>query len=330
MRPALSGIVAALIFVCLATHPLSATLVVVDSDGNRQAIDDALDLDNSTDDPDGIFQAVQDCLDDIEAYEEKAELISELIDSDNDHVLTEDNASNSATADDWDNATDGTGSGSSVTWGPENDSNLTDGTARVPCASLFHELVHANSIDQGTVDFTEVDTTPDDGDDSNTIIHEELVATRLENWFRYAEGEPQRTQYGDNALPPGHNFAECPDRVCIDVAIASGEPQTLDIEDLYFEQPLEGVADLPGTPIPLPGGAGSIRLTKGLDGQIRVILDCAGLEPVPAQITEIQWKSGDDELGEPLVFEDPPFGCEDPPAQVERGPFDPPEINDDR
>jgi hypothetical protein len=71
-----------------------------------------------------------------------------------------------------------------ITWNPTLRTALDASTARDPVASLVHELVHA----------------VDDCEGRNPG-ERELEAVRVENVYRRAAGLPQRTGYGDVAVP---------------------------------------------------------------------------------------------------------------------------------
>lgn len=270
-----------------------ADLVITDPKGNRVTVNDDLDLDTSND-PTGFFAQVQACLDRIERHPAKAGKIQELVGSGREHFVRRTRRSRSSTAATDDaGATNGSGSGSLVSWNPTGTGAYSDGVAADPCAALFHELVHAADYDAGTADGTKLDT--DGNDATGKVRYAELVATQLENWFRKAEGLPQRKEYGGNPLPEGIVFDCNPDAVCID---HEGGTATIDVEDLYFEIPLDENHVLPGTTIDVGGAA--VKLRRLLDGTIQLVMHCGEL--VAVNLTRIQWKFGGEPIGDPDTF----------------------------
>jgi von Willebrand factor type D domain len=115
----------------------------------------------------------------------------------------------------------GVAGGAFVFWDPADTSRLTGpdgngtGPARVPCATLYHELFHAREDAQGGRSNFECVT---DGGRSG-IGTGEVNATRAENAFRQAIGETVRTVYGGVALPAGDCHPAAPtDRYCTENA----------------------------------------------------------------------------------------------------------------
>ncbi len=92
-----------------------------------------------------------------------------------------------------------------VTWNPALRTALEPGAVpRDPTASLLHELVHAADACDGL----------------NAAAHE-LHAVRIENVYRRAVGLPQRTRYGERALPASMT------RACDGVTCSCATPATV-------------------------------------------------------------------------------------------------------
>lgn len=143
----------------------------------------------------GFIQSVEDCFASIQMVGgSAADTLNQLFGSGNTHVIKESSKKNSTSPNDKTKSEDGTGTGSTVTWDPSHKAPYTDGTPRDPCASLFHELVHAADIDNGNID-------PSPG--ANGIMNAEIKACTEENKYRKANGLPQRKKYGDKDLPAG-------------------------------------------------------------------------------------------------------------------------------
>ncbi len=101
------------------------------------------------------------------------------------------------------NYSPGSGSDSTVDWNPNNANPFADGTPRDPCASLLHELKHAQDFDKGVDDTRAYAPTPQPG---WGIPTDEVDAAKEENRYRKKAGLPQRGQYGPRRLPPGAIF----------------------------------------------------------------------------------------------------------------------------
>lgn len=154
-------------------------------------------------DGDDAFQAaVNDCINMINGVGgDSAAVLKCLESSGKDHKITQNKGSNNTTYDNTNDANSpaaggtGNGSGSTVHWDPNLKGKFSDGVERDPCASLFHELVHAKDGDQGMRD------PRTDVPGNNGIKANEVKATAAENKYRKAKGLPIRTKYGDKDLP---------------------------------------------------------------------------------------------------------------------------------
>ena len=141
-----------------------------------------------------------------------AGFLNQLFGSGNTHVIKQSTKKNSTAPNSWTNGQNGTGTGSTVTWDPSFTDPYADGTRRDPCASLFHELVHAADFDKGT----------DDGAaGANGIIKAEIKACTEENKYRHGNGLPQRKKYGDKDLPEGSIIKDRKDDVPVDTTEVS-------------------------------------------------------------------------------------------------------------
>jgi hypothetical protein len=150
---------------------------------------------------DHAFKAeVEACIKKIAHDGESAkQILKDLQDSKKHHKITKGEKRNSTTADNIADrdvpAAGGTGKGTATTisWDPAYKDKYADGTARDPCASLLHEMRHAQQDDKGTNDPRE--------DPATKIRKDEIDACTEENKFRNDQGLPLRTQYGSNKLP---------------------------------------------------------------------------------------------------------------------------------
>ena len=80
-----------------------------------------------------------------------------------------------------------------VLWNPLDDVELSSGKKQDPCATLYHELSHADAAQQGQ--------DSDDPCGDTGISKAEAKATLKENQYRGAQGLPQREKYDEHPLP---------------------------------------------------------------------------------------------------------------------------------
>ncbi|MBB5867724.1 hypothetical protein F4553_001103 [Allocatelliglobosispora scoriae] len=133
---------------------------------------------------------------------------------------------------------------SSVAWNPTNTDDYGDGVLRDPCASLYHELNHADDISKNQVP---------EGDCGDTGIKKaEVKATLAENRYRQAQNPKldARKEYKGNVLPPSYD--ECkkptkpkppqkgPVRLCEgttggDCASNNGDPHMITFDRVFYD-----------------------------------------------------------------------------------------------
>jgi hypothetical protein len=129
---------------------------------------------------------------------------------------------------------------STVTWNPTSVEPFGDGVARDPCASLYHELSHADDISKGTVPQGECGDTG--------IKTAEVKATLAENRYRESKGLPPREEYDGKKLPK--SLDECkkpkkkapppkgPVRLCEDSSqcgSTNGDPHLVTFDRVYYD-----------------------------------------------------------------------------------------------
>jgi hypothetical protein len=138
-------------------------------------------------------------------------------------------------------ATNGDGKGSStIHWNMIDTWPYSDGVAREPCASLYHELNHADGLSRGNE--------PEGRCGDTGIDKSEVKATLAENRYRRAKGLPLRTQYNGAPLP--RSYAECrkprkkepprigPVKLCEEsnkCGSTNGDPHLVTFDRVYYD-----------------------------------------------------------------------------------------------
>ena len=144
-----------------------------------------------------------------------------------------------STTDDASRTWDTGGGTSTITWNPISYAPYHDGVAGEPCASLYHELAHADDISR--------DQVPPGYCGDTGIPTAEVKATFIENRYRKNKRLPQRTTYEDKKLPKSYN--ECrkskkkkptkgPVRLClnsISCGGSTGDPHMVTFDQSYYD-----------------------------------------------------------------------------------------------
>jgi hypothetical protein len=126
-----------------------------------------------------------------------------------------------------------------IRWEPFYHGEFADGVIASPCASLYHELVHAKRNAQGITDRGECGSTG--------IPIDEVAATLAENSYRESNGLPSRVSYASDVLPS--SLAACakpppPPPPAKPTGVSEGDPhlKTIDGEPYDFQAVGEFVA----------------------------------------------------------------------------------------